>query len=223
MRVLLVEDNLALAKWIAKALRQSEMIVDCLHDGAAAHHVLLTQSYNIVLLDLSLPRMEGLAILRNLRARKSPVPVIILTVKNRVEDRVEGLDAGADDYLAKPFALSELEARIRACARRAQGTANNKLSLGLLSYDSHGGLFRLADHPLELTPRERAVLEQLILHANAPVSKQLLSDQIVGLDAVVSIEAIETYIHRLRKKLDGCGVEIQTLRGLGYLLKANDA
>jgi two-component system response regulator TctD len=223
VRVLLVEDNRSLANWTAKALRHSGMIVDCMADGMAADHVLATQSYDIVLLDLTLPRMDGLTVLRNLRARGSHVPVLVLTVKSHLEDRVHGLDAGADDYLAKPYALSELEARIRALTRRAQGSARNETTLGSLTYESNGRTFRVGTEPLELTPRERAVLELLVTRAGDPVSKQVLSDRIVGLDNAVSIEAIEVYIHRLRKKLEGSGVEIRTLRGLGYMLEVRDA
>ena len=223
MRVLLVEDNKSLANWTAKALRHSGMVVDCMGDGMDADHVLATQSYDIVLLDLSLPRMDGLTVLRNLRGRGSRVAVLVLTVKSHIEDRVHGLDAGADDYLAKPYALSELEARIRALTRRSQGTARNETVLGRLSYESSDRVFRVAGRPLELTPRERAVLEMMVARADSPVSKQVLSERIVGLDSSVSIEAIEVHIHRLRKKLEGSGVEIRTLRGLGYLLEARDA
>ena len=223
MRVLLVEDNKSLANWTAKALRHSGLVVDCMADGLDADHVLATQEYDVVLLDLSLPRMDGLTVLRNLRARGSRVPVLVLTVKSHIEDRVHGLDAGADDYLAKPYALSELEARIRALARRSQGAARNETVVGALSYESSDRMFRLAGQSLELTPRERAVMEMLVARAGSPVNKQVLSARIVGLDDAVSIEAIEVYIHRLRKKLEGSGIEIRTLRGLGYMLEAHDA
>src|SRR5258706_6877500 len=223
MRVLLVEDNKSLANWTAKALRHSGMVVDCMGDGKDADHVLATQSYDVVLLDLSLPRMDGLTVLRNLRARGSRVAVLVLTVKSHIEDRVHGLDAGADDYLAKPYALSELEARIRALARRSQGAVSNETVLGSLTYESSARVFRLAGTPLDLTPRERAVMEMLIARAGSPVSKQVLSDRIVGLDTSVSIEAIEVYIHRLRKKLPDSGVEIRPLPGLGYMLEARNA
>jgi two-component system response regulator TctD len=223
VRVLLVEDNKSLANWTAKALRHSGMVVDCMNDGMDADHVLATQTYDIVLLDLTLPRLDGLTVLRNLRARGSRVAVLVLTVKSHIEDRVQGLDAGADDYLAKPYAMSELEARIRALARRSRGTASNETTLGSLTYESSGRVFRVGRSPLELTPRERAVMEMLLAHAGTPVSKQVLSDRIVGLDSSVSIEAIEVYIHRLRKKLEGSGVEIRTLRGLGYMLETHRA
>ena len=223
MRVLLVEDNRSLSKWIAKALRHSGMAVDCMYDGVQADHVLLTQTYDVVLLDLSLPRMDGIMVLRQLRARESRVPVLVLTVRSGIEERVIGLDAGADDYLAKPFDLSELEARIRALVRRAQGSVRNEISVGMLCYESAGRLFRIAGNTLDLTPREHDVLEMLVTRVNTPMSKLALSDRIVGLDTSVSLEAIEIYIHRLRKKLEGSGVQIRTLRGLGYMLEECDA
>lgn len=222
MRALLVEDNRSLASWVAKALRQSGIIVDCMHDGAHANHVLLTETYDVVLLDLTLPRMDGIAVLRHLRARESRVPVLILTAKSGIEDRVLGLDAGADDYLAKPFDLSELEARIRALVRRAQRAVRNDISIGSLQYESAGRHFRISGQPIELAPREHNVLELLVLHANTPVSKQVLSNRIVTLDAAVSVEAIEIYVHRLRKKIERAGVQIRTLRGLGYMLEARN-
>jgi len=221
MRVLLVEDNRSLADWIARALRQSGMVVDSMHDGVHADHVLVTQSYDIVLLDLTLPRMDGITVLRNLRSRGSRVPVLVLTVKNNIEDRVIGLDAGADDYLAKPFDLSELEARIRALVRRAQGVVRNEITVGSLSYELAGRCFRVAGQALELAPREHSVLELLIAHANTPVSKQVLSNHIVALDVSLSVEAIEIYVHRLRRKIEGSGAHIRTLRGLGYMLEVH--
>ena len=224
MRILLVEDNRSLANWTAKALRHSGMVVDCVDDGMAADQLLSTAgSYDVVLLDLTLPRLDGLGVLRKLRARGSQLPVLILTVKNHIEDRVQGLDAGADDYLPKPYALSELEARIRALGRRAHGATRNETTVGQLTYDAVGRQFRVSGAPLELTRRERAVLELLIERAGVPVSKQVLSDRIVDLDNAVSIEAIEVYIHRLRKKLEGSGASIRTLRGLGYMLEASHA
>lgn len=223
MRVLLIEDNRSLANWTAKALRHAGMVVDCLDDGKAADHLLATETYDVVLLDINLPRMDGLSVLRNMRARGSHTPVLLLTVKNHIEDRVHGLDAGADDYLAKPYALSELEARIRALARRAHGATRNETTVGHLTYEANGRTFRVDGNSLELTPRERAVLELLVARVGTPVSKQVLSDRIVGLDSSVSVEAIEVYIHRLRKKLEGSGVVIRTLRGLGYMLEASHA
>ena len=224
MRILLVEDNRSLANWTAKALRQAGMVVDCVNDGMAADQLLSApDSYDVVLLDLSLPRMDGLEVLRRVRARGSHLPVLVLTVKSHIEDRVHGLDAGADDYLPKPYALAELEARIRALGRRSQGAVRNEATVGSLGFESVGRQFRVSGTVLDLTPRERAVLELLITRAGTPVSKQVLSDRIVDLDGAVSIEAIEVYIHRLRRKIEGSGAGIRTLRGLGYMLEATGA
>jgi two-component system, OmpR family, response regulator TctD len=220
MRVLLVEDNGELSDWIARALRQSGMVVDELRDGIQAEHVLSTQNYDIVLLDLSLPRLDGLAVLRRLRARECSVPVLILTARGGLEDRVRGLDAGADDYLTKPFELSELEARMRALVRRAHGAASNEVVIGSLHYDAGSRLFKLGGDPIALSPREHSVLEMLVGNARTPVSKETLASSIVTLDDAVSIEAIEIYVHRLRRKLEHGRVRIRTLRGLGYMLEA---
>ncbi len=222
MRVLLVEDNKSLAEWVCRALRQTGMVVDALHDGAQADHLLHTQSYDIVLLDLALPRVDGLTVLRRLRARESSVPVLLLTAKSNVEDRVRGLDAGADDYLAKPFDLAELEARMRALVRRSQGNVRNETTVAGLRYEVSSRLFRVGDEPLQLSPREHSVLEILITHAHSPVSKQTLANSIVDMEGTVSLEAIEIYAYRLRRKLENSGVRIRTLRGLGYMLEASD-
>jgi two-component system, OmpR family, response regulator TctD len=219
MRVLLVEDNRELSDWIARALRQSSMVVDVLHDGVQAEHLLATQTYDIVLLDLSLPRVDGLTVLRKLRARECDVPVLVLTARGGLEDRVRGLDAGADDYVTKPFELSELEARMRALVRRAHGAASNEVVIGALHYDAGSRLFKLDGDPVALSPREHSVLEMLVGHARTPVSKETLAASIVALDDAVSVEAIEIYVHRLRRKLEHGKVRIRTLRGLGYMLE----
>lgn len=221
VRVLLAEDNLELAGWLAKALRHGGYTVDCLHDGAAADHVLLTQHYDSVILDLNLPKMSGFEVLQRLRQRGAQVPVLILTVRGELDDRVRGLNLGADDYLPKPFELAELEARLRALIRRSQGIGTPRIELGGLQYDSVGRLFRLRGEPLALRPREHAVLEVLVLRAGKAVTKEMLYQKIFGLDAEANPEAVEIYVHRLRKKLEGSGVAIKTLRGLGYLIEAS--
>jgi len=220
LRILLVEDNLQLAEWLARALRQSQFAVDCMHDGVEADHVLMTQQYAAVILDLALPRMNGMEVLRRLRGRGQKMPVLILTAQGAVQDRVQGLDLGADDYLPKPFELSELEARLRALIRRAHGRENPVIQCGSLSYNSNTRLFTVGDKPLALTPREHAVLEVLTLDVGKTVSKEKLSEQVFALDQDASADAIEIYVHRLRKKLDGTDVAIVTLRGLGYMLEA---
>jgi len=220
MRILLAEDNVMLAKSLSEALTQAGFTVDCMHDGRSADHLLSTQDYALLILDLGLPRMDGLEVLRRLRQRRNPLPVLILTAHGSVEDRVRGLDLGADDYLAKPFDLSELEARARALIRRSHGHDNTQLDCGPLHYDSITRAFTIDGELLPLTGRERSVLEVLMLRDGKAVNKSALSEKIFGIDESVNADAIEIYIHRLRKKLDGSGVAIVTLRGLGYLLEA---
>ncbi|KDB10183.1 two component transcriptional regulator, winged helix family [Burkholderia sp. lig30] len=223
MRVLLVEDNPNLAQSLHNALTAARFAVDRMADGDAADHVLRTQDYALVILDLGLPKLDGLEVLRRLRARRNPVPVLILTAHGSVEDRVKGLDLGADDYLAKPFELTELEARARALIRRNLGHEHSRVACGPLAYDGVDRSFRLDGAPLPLTPRERAVLEVLILRNGRAINKETLSEKIFGLDESVNADAIEIYVHRLKKKLERSGVAIVTLRGLGYLLEAQAA
>jgi two-component system response regulator TctD len=220
MRVLLVEDNPQLSTWLTKALRQSHFAVDCLADGASADHSLATEQYDAVILDINLPRMDGLEVLRRLRKRGSRTPVLMLTARGAIDDRVTGLNLGADDYLAKPFELAELEARLKALIRRSQVGGSSTLALGPLEYDSADRMFRLQGEALKLRPREHAVLEVLMLKAGKVVSKDALYEKIFDLDATANADAVEIYVHRLRKRLEGSGVAIVTLRGLGYMLEA---
>lgn len=222
MRLLLVEDNRQLADWIAKSLRQAKFTVDCVYSGDDADHVLGIEDYALVVLDLSLPKMDGLEILRRLRSRASSVPVIILTANASLDSRVAGLNGGADDYLAKPFDIVELEARIRANLRRANARHHSIVKCGKLVFDSNTRSFALAGEELNLTSREHAVLETLTLRSGSTVSKASLAAAIFGLDDETSPSAIEIYVHRVRKKLAGSDVTIVTLRGLGYVLKASD-
>jgi two-component system response regulator TctD len=220
MRVLLVEDNAQLSTWLTKALRQNHFAVDCLADGASADHSLATEQYDAVILDINLPRMDGLEVLRRLRKRGSRTPVLMLTALGAIDDRVTGLNLGADDYLAKPFELAELEARLKALIRRSQVGGSSTLSLGPLEYDSADRMFRMQGEALKLRPREHAVLEVLMLKAGKVVSKDALYEKIFDLDATANADAVEIYVHRLRKRLEGSGVAIVTLRGLGYMLEA---
>ena len=220
MRVLLAEDNRTLADWLAKALTREGFAVDCMHDGADTDHVLLTQQYDVVVLDLGLPRVDGLEVLRRLRRRGSNVPVLVLTARGAIDDRVGGLNAGADDYLPKPFKLAELEARINALIRRSHGSGVPSVKVGALEYDSVGRTFRLGGELLALRPKEHAVLEALIQRAGKAVSKTSLHEHVFSLDAATSPEAVEIYIHRLRRKFEGSAVAIVTLRGLGYVLES---
>jgi two-component system, OmpR family, response regulator TctD len=223
VRLLLVEDNRQLSDWVAKTLRAERYTVDCVYAGDDADHVLRTEEYALVILDLALPELGGLEILRKLRARGSTVPVIILTANDTLDARVAGLNSGADDYLAKPFEMTELEARIRAHLRRAQAHPQTVVQCGTLVFDSNRRQFALGDEPLALTAREHAVLETLILRAGATVSKGVLTTTVFGFDDEANPNAIEIYVHRVRKKLAGSDISIVTLRGLGYVLKAGDA
>jgi two-component system response regulator TctD len=218
MKILLVEDNKHLSTWLAKLLRKGNYAVDCCFDGEEADEALRSGDYALVILDLSLPKMGGLDVLKRLRARGSTTPVLILTVNDSIADRVSGLDSGADDYMIKPFEIEELEARIRAQLRRKFNAAQPLIHYGRLTLDSRSRHFTLDDEPLSLTPRERAILETLILKPGSPCSKAMLVQSVFGFDDEADPSAIEIYIHRLRKKLDESGLEISTIRGLGYAL-----
>ncbi|GAA5785740.1 response regulator [Chitiniphilus shinanonensis] len=221
MRILLVEDNPQLAASLSTALGQAGFEVDALHDGAAADHVLHTHDYALVVLDLALPRLDGWEVLRRLRSRRGRVPVLILTAHGALEDRVRGLDLGADDFLGKPFELAELEARVRALIRRANGLEQPRIACGPLIYDSVARRFTLHGRALALTPREHSVLEILMLRAGRAVAKETLIDQLFGMTGAGSAEAIELYVHRLRRKLVSDEISVVTLRGLGYMLESH--
>lgn len=222
MRILLVEDHAELSRWLTKALQDARLSVECAMNGADADALLHTQEYALVILDLTLPKMDGLEVLKRLRARGSKTPVLVLTARGGLDERVQGLNLGADDYLPKPFELVELEARVKALLRRSQGNEAVTLSCGALSFDTVSRMFTYGGAPLALTPREHAVLEALLTRAGRAVPKEKLFDEVFPLDDDVNLDAIEIYVHRLRKKLeyDGSGrVAITTLRGLGYLLE----
>ena len=215
MRLLVVEDNKDLAAWLGKALRQAQYAVDLAHDGEDAEHMLKVAEYSAMILDLALPKLDGLTLLKRLRQAGSKLPVIILTANASLDGRVGGLDSGADDYLAKPFEIAELEARIRAVVRRGQDRASSEIAVGDLLFSGGTRQFFIAGEPLQLTPREYAVLEHLVM----TVSKAALSQSVFGFDDEADPSAIEIYVHRLRKKLETSAVQIATLRGLGYLLR----
>jgi len=220
MRLIVVEDNHELADWLARALRQANYVVDVAHDGEEAEHLLALSECAAVVLDLSLPKVDGMTLLRRLRRGGSKVPVLILTANASLNGRVAGLDAGADDYLAKPFELAELEARLRVLIRRGHDLASPEIAVGDLVLNSATRQFTLGDQVLTLTPREHAVLEYLVLKAGTAVSKSSLSDSVFGFDSETDPSAIEIYVHRVRRKIEGGAVQIATLRGLGYMLRA---
>ena len=219
MRVLIVEDDLVLADGLTRILNRNGHIVTHEADGNRADQLLITQEYDLVILDIGLPGIDGTEILRRLRARKISVPVLILTARDKVEDRVLGLDFGADDYLVKPFDLLELEARIRALLRRGHSASSAELQIDALCLDTVGRRATAHGEPVELSARELTVLEILMLRANRVVSKELLCEQLSHRGDEISANAIEVYVHRLRKKIEPSHVHIRTLRGLGYMLE----
>jgi len=219
MRLLIVEDDAVLADGLSRSLRACGYAVDVVDDGERADAALTAQRYDLVILDLGLPRLGGLELLQRLRARNIHSPVLVLTADDSVERRVQGLDLGADDYMAKPFALSELEARVRALARRSFGSSRNVLRHGPLTLDPVGRVASIQDQPLELSARELSLLETLLQRPGRLVSKDQLVDHLCGWGDEVTTNAIEVYVHRLRKKLEPGGIRIVTVRGLGYCLE----
>lgn len=219
MRILLVEDNKPLADWLCRTLRKEQYTVDWLDNGDAADMLLRSETYELVILDLELPRLNGHEVLRRLRARDNHTPVMVLTANNTIRSRVNELDHGADDYVAKPFDVEELEARIRVLLRRSAKVANPFIYCGNLVFNTNTREFSVDGTAMPLTPRERAVLEVLAMKIGSTVSKQSLVQSLSSIDDDVSLDAIEVYVHRLRKKLEHSGATIVTLRGLGYLLR----
>jgi DNA-binding response OmpR family regulator len=224
MRILLIEDDALLGDAIQAGLKQSGYAVDWMKDGVSADQALGTEPYAAVVLDLGLPRMSGLEVLRRLRSRNDPqhdkqVPVLILTAMDSVEDRIKGLDAGADDYLTKPFDLGELAARLRALVRRASGTAAPLLKVAGVELDAaaHRVLYR--NQPVELPAREFAVLHALMLSAGRVLSRAQIEEQLYSWGEEVESNAVEVYIHHLRRKL--FPEVIETIRGVGYLIPAD--
>jgi len=218
MRILIAEDDTILADGLTRSLRQSGYAVDWVKTGAEANQVLTGKAHDLVILDLGLPQMDGFEVLRRLRERGSGIPVLILTARDAVEDRVNGLDLGADDYLTKPYDLPELEARVRALIRRGQNASSSIIVHGPLHYDAAGRRVLIDNRPVDLSARELSVLETLLLRAGRVVSKDQLVEHLYDWGEEVGSNAIEVYVHRLRKKLDP-SVTIRTIRGLGYLLE----
>jgi len=221
MRLLLAEDNRELAHWLEKALVQSGFAVDCVYDGQAADHLLQNEGYAVAVLDIEMALLDGLEVVQRLRQRGQSTPVLLLTARHAVADRVKGLNVGADDYLAKPFELEELDARLRALVRRSEGQVSEAQQFGDLSLHD-GNIFMLQDKALALTPREHALLTILLYRRRRPVAKSQLFEQMFGLNDEASLESIELYVHRVRKKLLGSNLQITTLRGLGYVLECSD-
>lgn len=220
MRILLAEDEHALGEWLAKALEQSGFRVDWVDDGRVAELSLAREDYDALVLDLGLPGKSGHALLQSLREKDMRLPVLVLTARDSLSERVSTLMEGADDFLAKPFQLAELEARLVALVRRARGSAHPRLACGPLVYDAAARQFTLDRQVLSLSPREHAVLKALIQRSGEPMSKQQILDRVFSEDDDILEGAVEVLVHRVRKRLEGSGVRIITLRGLGYALEA---
>lgn len=224
MRILVVEDDSVLAAALTRALNQAAYAVDLAEDGEQANRALDAAAYDLVVLDLALPKVDGLAVLRRLRDRRSRVPVLVLSARDSLDDRVEGLDRGADDYLTKPFDLPEFEARVRALLRRGQQQATNLVRHGRLQLDLEARRVFHDGDPVDFSMREFAVMELLMSRQGRVVTKEQMVDRLFGWGEDVGSNAIEVCVHRVRRKLERYGIEIRTVRGMGYLLeKAADA
>ena len=221
MNVLLVEDDTLLASGLQRVLQEAEYTVTHAADGGFAERALRAYDYDLVILDLGLPDMDGLELLRGMRRQRQPVPVLVLTARDGVEQRVAALDAGADDYLEKPFDLRELEARVRALIRRSHVDFGQHVTLGKLVLNPFLRCVSIAGEPLELPGREYEVLEALVLNANQVVNKTRIAQRLTTSSDEIGDNAIEVYVHRLRRRLAPHGIEIRTLRGVGYLIEAS--
>ena len=222
MNILLVEDDAILADGLVHTLNKTGYSVTCAKTGSYAEQIIQAHDFDLIILDLGLPDMDGLVLLRKFRLRKVPVPILILTARDGINDRIEGIEQGADDYMTKPFELRELEARIHALIRRCYGGFRNDIEIGRLVLNTHD-LQVLADGlPMPLSAREYGVLEILMMQAGKVVSKDRFVQRLSTEGEALADNAIEVYIHRVRKRIEQYGVVIKTLRGLGYLLEAGN-
>lgn len=219
MRVLVIEDDATLGRALQEFLSEQGYVTDWLADGHRGLTALNNYAYDLVVLDLNLPDIDGLQVLQAIREKGLSVPVLILTARDGLQDRVAGLDAGADDYLTKPFELAEFAARVRAMVRRHVGLSRSVIEFGSLSFDTNHRELLVGGQRLALSVRELSVLEMLMHRAGKVVTKQQIVQGLSALDADFSENAVEVYIYRLRKRLEGHGAAIQTVRGFGYLLE----
>jgi hypothetical protein len=219
VKILLVEDDAALGHAMSTSLNKAGYSVNWAHDGFEADVALHDYVYDAVILDLGLPRIDGFEVLKRMRARKVTAPVIILTARDDLDDRVRGLDLGADDYLTKPFKLPELEARLRAQIRRNNSILGSTIEYGPLVLNISDKMLIVNGETMPLSPREFSVLEMLLSRVGRVVSKEAIIDALSKWDEGVGNNAIEVYIHRIRKKLEPLGINVLTIRGLGYLLQ----
>jgi DNA-binding response OmpR family regulator len=217
MRLLVVEDDAQLRNVISLTFKDLGYAVETAADGVAADRLLSDCDFDLVVLDLGLPRVDGLEVLRRLRRRRRETAILILTARHRIEERIRGLDLGADDYLVKPFALGELEARARALLRR-QANSGAVLECGRVRVDTRDRVVYADDSLVALAPREFAILEALLLHQGRVVTKSTLAAQVGGEDGSIGSAAMDVFVHRLRRKLEPAGLAIKTIRGVGYLV-----
>jgi two-component system response regulator TctD len=221
MRILIVEDNHDVATWLLRALKQDGFVPDHAPNARVAEGFLASGTeYDAVVLDLGLPDKHGFAVLSSMRDRGDATPVLVLTAQGALIDRVRGLNLGADDFLVKPVAIEELEARLAALIRRSHGRKHPQLCCASLAYDSDSHAFMLGSTMLHFTPREHAALTALLMRAGTPMSKSHLYDKVFSHDSSAGPDAIELVLHRVRRKLNGSDVRIVTVRGLGYVLEA---
>lgn len=225
MRIVLIEDNVMLASGISKALQDDGHSIEMFADGAAADRYLEFEGADIAIIDINLPGMDGITLTRRLRQRKQTFPVIMLTANSETPDRVKGLDAGADDYLIKPFAMAELEARIRALSRRRPELAPDHETIGKLTLSRRARRLFYSDtqEEIDLSRRELVLFETLLERQGQFISKSSLADTLYGVGADVEMNAVELQVSRLRRHLKGCGIAIRTARGIGYMLEAEAA
>jgi len=220
MRILVVEDDVLLGDAWQAGLRNAGFAVDWLRDGTAAEAALRAESFSAVVLDLGLPRLAGLELLRRMRARADRTPVIVVTARDALEDRVQGLDSGADDYVVKPVAIAELAARLRALVRRSQGTASGQFEVGELQIDPAARSLRFRGQPVELQAREFALLLELALNAGRVLTRRQLETRLYEWDQALDSNAIEVHVHHLRRKL--APEVVRTVRGVGYMMPRDD-
>jgi len=219
MRILLIEDEPDLALWLTRSLQKKGFSIDWSNDGLLAYHRLQLEEFDALILDLGIPGIDGHTLLGRLRAEDNRTPILILTARDSLAERVDTLESGADDFIPKPFQIEELVARLNALIRRSRGKDKPRLACGSLHYDLATRRATVGDSTLQVTPRENEVLRMLIQHSGEPVNKQFIVDRLNDHDDDINIEAVEVIIHRLRKKLQPSDVQITTLRGIGYCLE----
>lgn len=222
MKILLIEDDAVLADGLMHTLSANGYSVTCATTGGYAEQLLLSQGFDLIVLDLGLPDVDGLQLLRRFRLRKIPLPILILTARDGINDRIEGIEQGADDYMTKPFELREFEARVRALIRRCYGGFRNDIVIGRLALDTQNHQVLADGQSMQLSAREYGVLEILLIQAGKVVSKDRIAQRLSADGGALADNAIEVYVHRVRKRIEPYDAVIRTVRGLGYLLETAD-